>query len=52
MLLLHASLLCRLDDGEGARTEIAELRGRPIPGDAWREVVAACGPVARPGMGG
>jgi hypothetical protein len=41
-LLFHASLLCRLDDPEGARTEIAELpAGR---GSDWGPVVAACGP--------
>lgn len=51
VLLLHASLLCRLDDPQGARAEIAELRGHPIPDDAWHEVTSACGAVARPGMG-
>jgi Flp pilus assembly protein TadD len=44
-LLYHASLLCRLDDPEGARTEIAELRGRGS-GD-WGPVIAACGPGMR-----
>lgn len=52
VLLLHAGLLCRLDDRDGARAEIAELGGREIPGDAWREMTAACGPLPRPGMGG
>lgn len=44
-LLFHASLLCRLDDPEGARTELAELpRGR---GGDRGPVVAACGPGIR-----
>ncbi|MEI9927238.1 MAG: hypothetical protein WDN44_05365 [Sphingomonas sp.] len=52
-LLLHASLLCRLDDPQGARTEIGELAGHPISGQAWAEVTAACGAIPRPsGRGG
>ena len=44
-LLFHVSLLCRLDDIEGARAEIAELpAGR---GGDWGPVVAACGPGIR-----
>ncbi|MES2044034.1 MAG: hypothetical protein V4475_09140 [Pseudomonadota bacterium] len=42
-LLFHASLLCRLDDPEGARAEIAELPAGRGGGD-WGPVVAACGP--------
>lgn len=42
-LLFHASLLCRLDDREGARAELAELQGIRITGD-WAPVNAACGP--------
>ena len=45
-LLFHASLLCRLDDPEGARTEIAELPAGRSGGD-WAPVVAACGPGIR-----
>ena len=52
VLLLHASVLCRLDDADGARLEIDEVRGRAIPGQAWAEALAACGPIARPGRGG
>ena len=52
VLLLHASLLCRLDDPDGARLEIDELRGQAIPGPAWAEVNAACGPIGRSGRGG
>ena len=42
-LLLHASLLCRLDDAAGARAEIAASQGAPISGGSWAEVRAACG---------
>lgn len=48
-LLLHASLLCRLDDKAGARAELASLSGVAANGAGWAEVTAACGPVPRPG---
>jgi hypothetical protein len=48
-LLLHASLLCRLDDLPGARAEIAEMSAVAISNQAWAEVTAACGPMTRPG---
>jgi hypothetical protein len=47
-LLLHASLLCRLDDIPGARMEIEQLKGVRGSDAAWAEVRAACGPVRRP----
>lgn len=47
-LLLHASLLCRLDDAAGARAELAEMRAVSISNQAWSEVTAACGSVPRP----
>ena len=50
-LLLHATLLCRLDDREGARAELVAL-DRPAPGPAWAEMTAACGPMPRPGPRG
>ena len=50
-LLLHASLLCRLDDRDGARAELTAL-DRPVQGRAWAEMTAACGPMPRPGSGG
>jgi thioredoxin-like negative regulator of GroEL len=46
-LLLHASLLCRLDDSAGARAEIAEIKSR-VPDRGWSEVTASCGPMPRP----
>ncbi|MES2441507.1 MAG: hypothetical protein V4574_01640 [Pseudomonadota bacterium] len=48
-LLLHASLLCRLDDVPGARAELAEMRAVTISTSGWAEVTAACGPLPRPG---
>src|SRR6202008_273205 len=48
-LLLHATVLGRLDDADGARVELDELRGRAIPAQNWAEVTAACGPIGRPG---
>jgi len=50
-LLLHASLLCRLDDRDGARAELVAL-DLPVPAAAWAEVTAACGAMPRPGSGG
>ena len=46
-LLLHASLLCRLDDVPGARMEIDQLKGVRGSDAAWAEVRQACGPVQR-----
>lgn len=46
--LLHASLLCRLDDAAGARVELDQLGAHAISEPAWAEVTAACGPVPRP----
>ncbi|MEZ0244290.1 MAG: hypothetical protein ACAH11_13005 [Sphingomonas sp.] len=47
-LLLHVSLLCRLDDAPGARAEMETLRGVGGSDVVWAEVRAACGPVMRP----
>lgn len=41
-LLLHASLLCRLDDRQGALIEFDELRGREFPDQIWAEATAPC----------
>lgn len=46
--LLYASLLCRLDDRQGAELELGLLAGKPIADTDWAGVTAACGPVARP----
>lgn len=50
-LLLHATLLCRLDDRDGARAELAAL-DRPVLATAWAEMTGACGAMPRPGSGG
>lgn len=50
-LVFHASLLCRLDDREGARIELAELKFG-ISDQAWDDVTEACGSMRRPVAGG
>jgi hypothetical protein len=40
--LLHASLLCRLDDKAGAATELAHLKRRDYARNIWDEANAAC----------
>jgi hypothetical protein len=47
--LLYASLLCRLDDRQGAELELGLLSGKRIADADWAGVTAACGPVPRPG---
>lgn len=53
--LLHAGVLCRLDDRAGARVQLSMLRGQTIADPAWNEFTAACGamprPQAQPGSG-
>jgi len=46
--LLYASLLCRLDDRQGAEIELGLLAGKPIADGDWAGVEAACGAVTRP----
>lgn len=45
---LYASLLCRLDDPDGAAVELGLLGAEAITDEAWREVTDACGPIPRP----
>jgi hypothetical protein len=40
--LLHAGLLCRLDDPAGSVVEFDRLRGRDFPPELWRETTAPC----------
>ncbi len=40
--LLHASLLCRLDDRPGSQTEFDPMRGHDLPDKLWREETAHC----------
>lgn len=49
--LLYASLLCRLDDRQGAELELGLLAGKRIADSDWTGVAAACGPVPRPAAG-
>ena len=49
--VMHAGLLCRLDDPAGARAELAELAGRPALDVGWPDIVSACGPIDRPLVG-
>jgi hypothetical protein len=53
--LLHAGLLCRLDDRAGARVALGLLRGQAVADAAWQEFTGACGamprPEAQPGSG-
>lgn len=49
--LLHASLLCRLDDRIGGSVEFAALRRSDFKDRAWKDAMAPCsgsGPVSRP----
>lgn len=46
--LLYASLLCRLDDRQGAELELGLLAGKPVADADWAGVAEACGTVARP----
>jgi Flp pilus assembly protein TadD len=40
--LLHAGVMCRLDDRRGAMVELAQLRNRQIPAALWTEANEAC----------
>ena len=46
--LLYASVLCRLDDSEGAAIEVRLVRPDGITDEGWREVTDACGALPRP----
>lgn len=41
--LAYTTLLCRLDDRESARVEIAALRSRPTSSGEWKQMLDACG---------
>jgi hypothetical protein len=42
-LLQHASLLCRIDDRDGAKVEFNELDRRDYPAKVWADATAPCG---------
>ena len=50
--LMHAGILCRLDDPAGAKAELSELAGGPVLDAGWPQLVAACGPIERPRAAG
>ena len=49
--LLYASILCLVDDRQGAELELGLLAGKPTADSDWAAVAAACGPVPRPEPG-
>jgi hypothetical protein len=40
--MLHAAVMCRLDDRRGALVELDQMRGRQIPDALWAEANQAC----------
>ena len=40
--LLHAGILCRIDDPDGARLELEDLRGRDFTNAAWDDATSTC----------
>jgi len=46
--LFYAGLMCRLDDPQGARLEVAKLAGQRFSDTIWSETAAACGGLVRP----
>ena len=47
--LLYASLLCQLDDRQGAEVEISLMPVSAMSDPLWPQVADACGPTGRPG---
>ena len=47
--LLHASVLCRLDDVSGSQVEFDRLRGWDFPPELWQEATAPCQAMRRGG---
>jgi hypothetical protein len=47
--LLHASILCRLDDADGAKLEFARLKTGDYKKAEWAEAVAPCNSLKEPG---
>ena len=45
--LLHAGLLCRLDDQQGSLIEFDDLRGSDFSDALWAEATAACDGTSR-----
>lgn len=49
--LLHASLLCRIDDRDGAAAEFARLRGKDYKKADWTAAMLPCTASPAPGLG-
>ena len=50
--LLHASLLCRIDDRDGAAAEFARLRSKDYKKAEWSAALMPCATTAATGQGG
>ena len=50
--LLHASLLCRIDDRDGAAAEFARLRSKDYKKAEWNAALMPCATTAATGQGG
>lgn len=50
--LLHASLLCRIDDRDGAAAEFARLRSKDYKPAEWSAAQVPCAAAAPTGQGG
>lgn len=50
--LLHASLLCRIDDREGAAAEFARLRAKDYKKPEWSAALVPCIAAPATGQGG
>lgn len=50
--LLHASLLCRIDDRDGAAVEFARLKSKDYKPAEWRAAQMPCAAAASTGQGG
>ena len=50
--LLHASLLCRIDDREGAASEFSHLKSKDYKKTEWNAALAPCLAAASTGQGG
>ena len=50
--LLHASLLCRIDDPDGAAAEFARLRAKDYKKAEWSAALVPCNAAPTTGQGG
>ena len=50
--LLHASILCRIDDREGAAVEFSRLKSKDFKKAEWNSALAPCLAASSTGQGG